>query len=283
LVENLVDVLSQPDVAGRGRLLLALFGAAMAGHTMGLDFEGTLLMGGRPFFGLDPAHPEEAIKKIASGDMFPVVRGAKMLLEHTPLSSTGPKTNFATPRIVEREGLAAAARQPVELFEDALNTKVGQFAVPRYPRKALATAARFGREGFGPHKVPTSSGAPSVVSTTEELANLVGVKSKRQSELSRVYEESGRMVRDTERQRSNRVALLRADLSRAVARNDYEAVSGILSELTRVGQSPVTAKNALQGVSLQRFERMAKNASPRLRAKMYEVLGDQARELQSPR
>jgi hypothetical protein len=281
LTESLIDTLSQPDVAGRGRLLLALLGAGLAGRVLGLDFEAALLMGGRPFFGLDLAHPEEALKKVASGDIFPVVRGVKALAAHTPLGAPA-KSRFLVPRSVEQEGFGAL-KKPASLLEDLLATDVGRFTAGRFPTKLMTTAMRFGREGVTPRQIPSPSGAPTVVSALEDAANLAGIRSTRQTALAKIYDEARRMSLNEEQARKTAISVLKADLSRALARGNYGEVSSILAEMVTVGQSPLTPKSALTAASLERFERMARSASPRMRAKMYEVLGEQVRQLQPPR
>lgn len=161
--EHMVDVLKQ---AGRGENLAGaatLFGTGaglvMLGKLTGIDLENMLVTGGRPL-GFDISHPGRSLKRIVTGDAFPVTRAAKELAGH----------------------LAGTADHDFMSMDNFLDSDVGSFAVPRYPRKAIETVSN-AMEGKPVIEKRGAGGKLQNVTTQKESwANLLGFKTTRQTE-----------------------------------------------------------------------------------------------------
>jgi hypothetical protein len=214
--EHAIDVLKQ---AGQGQNLrgaATMFGTAaglvMLGKLTGIDMENLLVSGGRPL-GFSIAHPGASIKRIASGEAFPATRAAKEIFAH----ATG------------------TADHDFLSLENFMQSDVGSFAIPRYPRQAIETAtAVLGKQ---PTVERRGAGGKLIDVRTkgEALANLLGLKTTRQTERQHALQDF--YAKGTEATTEYKSARSRAyeRLQRGLENEDRELVAEALRDIGDAG------------------------------------------------
>jgi hypothetical protein len=249
LVENLMHSLSQPDKTGRARFLASVFVVAATGRMLGIDFEDILLMGGRPM-GIDITDPKKTVENWATGQQFPVVRVAQDIGKHW----RGEANHVMIPRHLDEI-----------LDSDALYYGAG-----RWPTQTLQTAKRTYRSDIEPtmegrerepHMKRTPSGAANELSLGEDLANLLGFKSTRQTKRARELE---RATRTQVEDQAENIAWSK-DMARriryALDNKDWELLDKLVTEYNERKRSSKAGAAVIKAAQADRFQRLKQGSS----------------------
>lgn len=253
LFRNLLDAAFQPDSSGRNRFFMATAAAVFLGKKLGLDLEDTLLMGGRPF-GIDVTKPREALKKITSLDVFPVVKGAADVWKHV-------------------QGTANHPILPTSL-DDFFNSDLSYVGLTRYPTKVGAFVKRTLEEGAGDRVVRTPSGAVKELTALEDLMGLTGFKATRPSQLAKVTSDASGELYQGEADRKAKAKEIVRQIRVAHDAHDAKTVAKLQQELAQTTRSSKAVINAMQGIDRTQWERILRQASPRVRAQLVEKYGE---------
>lgn len=262
LARNLFDVVLQPDARGRNRYIASVATAVLLGKAMGLDLEDALLMGGKPF-GIDVTKPGDAVKKVASGDIFPVVKALKDVGGHLAGSANH----------------AIASTDPDEF----LDSDLAYLLAGRYPVKVAKTLGRTLESDIVPalqgqertaHKYRTPSGAVNPLSLPEDLASLVGLKPTRVAERAELLSEASGEYYQEQAATKAKMADLKRRLRYAMDDDNQEEASRILNEMALTSRSSRAPREALRGINRSQWQRLMDQASPRVRAMLQQKYGE---------
>jgi hypothetical protein len=253
LFRNLLDAAFQPDATGRNRFFMATATAVLLGKQLGFDLEDTLLMGGRPF-GIDITNPREALKKITSLDVFPVVKGAADVWKHI-------------------QGTANHPILPTSL-DDFFNSDLAYVGLTRYPTKVGAFVKRTLEEGAGDRVTRTPSGAVKELTALEDFMGLTGFKATRPNQLAKVTSDASGELYQGEADRKAKAKEIVRQIRVAHDAHDPKAVAKLQQELAQTTRSSKAVINAMQGIDRTQWERILRQASPRVRAQLVEKYGE---------
>jgi diguanylate cyclase (GGDEF)-like protein len=251
--EHVIDLLKQAgegqNLGGVARLGATVGGLALLGRATGIDLEDLLISGGRPL-GLDIAHPQRSIERIATGAATPTSRAVFDVLDH----------------------LRGEADHG--LVEDAAG-----MAIPRYPRKLAQAIGHFQTEGAdAPHVTRGPGGKIRDVTTPDEtLLNLLGLRTHRQTErkhaLADFYEEA--TTAKTEYESTRRKAY--EDLGAAIDTGDRASMQDAIRRIGNVS----AVKQFLKQRQLLPEDRFYKTLPPKVRQQLRESLAE-AKDLAPP-
>ncbi len=258
--ENVFDMMFQPNKVTAGTTIVAIMGLdLLARKAFGLDLADMLLMGGR-VMGIDPRHPMESIERLVTLQTTPAGRAVGDFMSHLAGTATHPF------------GPEAAS------LEDFLSSDVPYLFPGRFPTKAIQTGYRFAKYGTGKHMKRTASGAPDEVTAAEDLLNLFGIKTTRQTKQSRLM---GDMISEIRReqvgQRYKRNEIERL-YHQALDRGDKE---GAARQLSRLRSTP-SAEQMGRAAQVSRVDRLLRQASPETRSHLEQKYGKRLRELELP-
>lgn len=268
LVENVLDIMAQPDKSRRTEAVLALMGVVLAGRAIGIDLEDVLLMGGRPL-GVDVMHPAESAQKIVTGQTTPVGRTIRDLVSH----AGGTATHSILPQAAT--------------VDEFLQSDLSYLALGRYPTKVAQTAVRTARADVEPmlegrpreaHMKRTPSGSPNPVSALEDLVNLTGFKSPRQTSQEKLFREAGREVGEDSAKRRADLQTIRRLWQAAMDSGDTERADELMGMLTSIQ----SARTMVRGTTQTRFEKLLRSASPQIRDALEREYGERFRRTQLP-
>lgn len=246
--EHMVDVLKQAaagtNLTGAATMFGTGAGLIMLGNLVGVDLENLLVSGGRPL-GFDIKHPGRSLQRIATLEAFPAARAAKNVAGH--LMGTSDHDFMS-----------------VDSLDGFLQSDVGSFAVPRYPRKAIEAVSAVASGDKTIEQRGSGGKIRNVTTKNEALINLLGVKTSRQTDrqeaLTEFYEKAGsssQKYREARRQAFER-------LSRAY--DDKDPVA--LREAMRDIGSTTAAKQFLRRRSQLPEDRFFKTLPPAIRREL---------------
>lgn len=265
MMQNMVDAY-RVNPAGFARMMAYIGAMSSIGGLLAVDIQQALGGGMRPL-GIDLTHPKESVKKIVTGQSFPAVRGFIDVVKH----GTGT-ANHKLADLSSAEGFLASDL-PYVL------PKIGG----RYPVKVATEALHFakGKEGVN-HITRTPTGAIDTHTPTEGLMSLIGLKSTRQTERSKVLRNvSDQLYQETEEGRittaNEKIKILRAFDSGGPSAANKAARESVRAQLI----TPKQAENILKSRNEDRVDKLLKNMNARQRAAFYKT--KQAHELHAPR
>ena len=256
LTENLIHTFTQPDKDGRNRFVLAVMALTAAGKFMGLDFEDMLLMGGRPM-GIDLTDPKKTAENWISGKQFPVVRAAADLQKHW--------TGQATHKLV-----------PTHL-DELLDSDLPYLTAGRYPTQLAQGMQRTWIHDIKPsmqgeertlHMKRTPSGAPNPVTAGEELANLLGFKSTRQTNRADLFEEMGKLSsEDNANERAYSQEMGRR-IRWALDNKDQELLGQLVAEYNAHKRNSRAGSAVIKAATKDRYGRVYSGSSKEIQRQM---------------
>lgn len=219
-LENLADAFNDKDARGKAAVA-SLLGLVAAGHIMGIDVAEMYFSGARPL-GIDPLHPEDAARRGLT--IFPAVRGVSDAVKH--LAGTADHPFVGTPG------------------KDFLEGDVATLTMGRYPVKVAKKGGEILREGLGTHQPESVTDTRVPHTGMEDLANLVGLRSERQTEAGRAGRDAARFRERAQREQREATQDKRRALEEALRSGNRQAVE--------------RARRAMSPAQLRDFERRRK-------------------------
>lgn len=268
LVENLLDVMAQPDKMGRTRAILGTTVLILAARKAGIDLEDVLMMGGRPL-GIDLTHPTEAARQILTGQTTPIGRMFRDIYAH----ATGTATHTILPHALTAE--------------EFLQSDLSYLTLGRFPTNVAQTAMRTAHADIEPamrgepptaHMKRTPSGTPNPVSAVEDWLNLTGFKTPRQTEQMRVLQQAGQDVAQGNQAERAKLQDVRRLWIAAMDRGDTEEADRLIGMM----KSVASARTMVKGATQTRFDKLLRSASPEVRAALEKEYGAKIRATEIP-
>jgi len=224
----------------------------MAARASGLDFEDMLISGGRPF-GIDISQPG-SFRPDRLARATPVGRAISDVVGHVSDVAGGERM---THDVVGRD------------FDSFLGSDLAYLLMGRYPSKVAQKGVEFAREGFGEHQGLRASGEADPHPASEDLADLVGVRSTRVVESRRRNREAQEAVNRSRRTREDAGAEARRLATIAIQRGDNVGLQTALGMM-----SPGQRQAFLRTLGRSRVERLEQQLPRAERQQFRDEFGD---------
>lgn len=163
------------------------------------------------------------------------------------------------------------AAMPGSGFKDS---DLGTMAYPVGIRKGVETAGRFLNSGLDTHVTRTPSGAKEEISPVEDVLNLLGAKTTRQTDRQNMLDEAHAHETAAAEADSQDSAQAKRDLLRALDSGDDAGAQDALSKMP-----PNTRKSVLKSQNRDRFERLLHATPKKRRPELLDNYGELEKEL----
>jgi len=157
------------------------------------------------------------------------------------------------------------------------DSDIGNIAYPVGVRKLVDTAQRFKTFGTEPHKTRTPGGALETVTPTEDLLNMFGVRTTRQTSRQQMLDDAHAHELAAAETDSQENAQARRDLLHALDMNDAAGAQDAVSRM-----SPNTAKAVFKSQNRDRYERLLHATPVKRRPELRDAYGELEQELRGP-
>jgi hypothetical protein len=239
-LENLVAAFNDPEARGKA-FVGAMLGLWAIGQATGIDL-GEMMASGAAPLGIDPFHPGETLKRGIR--VFPAGRAVMDIPTHLTGTATHP-----------------FAALPGEGF---LDSDVSELLLGHYPTKFLKKGGEILEQGLGPHLPESVSDTRAAHTGLEDLANLIGANTTRQTESQAATREARRFNERARQQTRDINRDARAVLESAIRSGDR---SRILA--AEKGLSAVQLRDFYRRRKRSTYERL-KGAAPKASRKEFE-------------